>query len=259
MPSSVESRSTLPALRQNCGSGSTKLGRIRRPADRFPRCTGRWLTPSSRDSRRPSPMPSPVSPRQPTRPAIRGQRRPHGSTGPTLPRLLARRPGRPMRSTLRTMPPADSARGRCSATSTRCHDGHASASRWRRQPPSPTTTSPASASRLGRPRSSASSPPDVRTARSGAQLYVSEKTASVHVSNIIRKLGVTTRVEAAAVAQRLGSPDPAIRCHLRACRESLCCQRAGLACNASALLIECKSSRRHAAHTPRSGGARTAI
>jgi DNA-binding NarL/FixJ family response regulator len=35
-------------------------------------------------------------------------------------------------------------------------------------------------------------------------LYVSEKTASVHVSNILRKLGVTTRVEAAAVAQRLG-------------------------------------------------------
>jgi DNA-binding CsgD family transcriptional regulator len=38
----------------------------------------------------------------------------------------------------------------------------------------------------------------------GEQLYVSEKTASVHVSNILRKLGVTTRVEAAAVAQRLG-------------------------------------------------------
>jgi DNA-binding NarL/FixJ family response regulator len=38
----------------------------------------------------------------------------------------------------------------------------------------------------------------------GTRLYVSEKTASVHVSNILRKLGVTTRVEAAAVAQRLG-------------------------------------------------------
>jgi DNA-binding CsgD family transcriptional regulator/tetratricopeptide (TPR) repeat protein len=38
----------------------------------------------------------------------------------------------------------------------------------------------------------------------GTELYVSEKTASVHVSNILRKLGVTTRVEAAAVAQRLG-------------------------------------------------------
>jgi DNA-binding CsgD family transcriptional regulator/tetratricopeptide (TPR) repeat protein len=38
----------------------------------------------------------------------------------------------------------------------------------------------------------------------GRELYVSEKTASVHVSNILRKLGVTSRVEAAAVAQRLG-------------------------------------------------------
>ena len=38
----------------------------------------------------------------------------------------------------------------------------------------------------------------------GSELYVSEKTASVHVSNILRKLGVTTRVEAAADAQRLG-------------------------------------------------------
>jgi DNA-binding CsgD family transcriptional regulator/tetratricopeptide (TPR) repeat protein len=39
----------------------------------------------------------------------------------------------------------------------------------------------------------------------GAELYVSEKTASVHVSNILRKLGVNTRVDAAAIAQRLGA------------------------------------------------------
>lgn len=38
----------------------------------------------------------------------------------------------------------------------------------------------------------------------GTALYVSEKTASVHVSNILRKLGVASRVDAAAVAQRLG-------------------------------------------------------
>jgi DNA-binding NarL/FixJ family response regulator len=38
----------------------------------------------------------------------------------------------------------------------------------------------------------------------GEELFVSDKTASVHVSNILRKLGVTTRVDAAAVAQRLG-------------------------------------------------------
>jgi DNA-binding NarL/FixJ family response regulator len=34
----------------------------------------------------------------------------------------------------------------------------------------------------------------------GAELFISTKTASVHVSNIIRKLGVTNRVEAAARA-----------------------------------------------------------
>ncbi len=39
----------------------------------------------------------------------------------------------------------------------------------------------------------------------GEALYVSEKTASVHVSNILRKLGVSSRVDAAAVAQRLGT------------------------------------------------------
>jgi DNA-binding NarL/FixJ family response regulator len=38
----------------------------------------------------------------------------------------------------------------------------------------------------------------------GAELYVSDKTASVHVSNILRKLGVSSRVEAAAIAQRAG-------------------------------------------------------
>ncbi|HEX6678356.1 MAG TPA: AAA family ATPase [Actinomycetes bacterium] len=37
-----------------------------------------------------------------------------------------------------------------------------------------------------------------------AELFISPKTASVHVSNILAKLGVHTRVEAAAVAHRLG-------------------------------------------------------
>jgi DNA-binding NarL/FixJ family response regulator len=35
-------------------------------------------------------------------------------------------------------------------------------------------------------------------------LFISPKTASVHVSNILAKLDVATRVEAAAVAHRLG-------------------------------------------------------
>ena len=38
----------------------------------------------------------------------------------------------------------------------------------------------------------------------GAELFMSEKTASVHVSRILAKLGVGGRVEAAAVAYRLG-------------------------------------------------------
>jgi DNA-binding NarL/FixJ family response regulator len=35
-------------------------------------------------------------------------------------------------------------------------------------------------------------------------LFISPKTASVHVSNILAKLGVDSRIEAAAVAHRLG-------------------------------------------------------
>ena len=45
----------------------------------------------------------------------------------------------------------------------------------------------------------------------GAELYISASTASVHVSNILRKLGVSGRVQAAAIAERAGllaSPPP---------------------------------------------------
>ncbi|HVU78854.1 MAG TPA: response regulator transcription factor, partial [Gaiellaceae bacterium] len=38
----------------------------------------------------------------------------------------------------------------------------------------------------------------------GTALYISPKTASVHVSNILGKLGVSRRGEAAAAAHRLG-------------------------------------------------------
>ena len=38
----------------------------------------------------------------------------------------------------------------------------------------------------------------------GAELYISRKTASVHVMNILRKLNVTNRTQAAALAERLG-------------------------------------------------------
>ena len=42
-----------------------------------------------------------------------------------------------------------------------------------------------------------------------AELFISAKTASVHVSNIMSKLGVASRVEAAALAYRLGLGDQA--------------------------------------------------
>jgi DNA-binding NarL/FixJ family response regulator len=42
-----------------------------------------------------------------------------------------------------------------------------------------------------------------------AELFISRKTASVHVSNILGKLGVASRGEAAAMAHRLGLQAPA--------------------------------------------------
>jgi DNA-binding CsgD family transcriptional regulator len=41
----------------------------------------------------------------------------------------------------------------------------------------------------------------------GAELFISTKTASVHVTNILRKLGVGNRVQAATIAERAGILD----------------------------------------------------
>jgi DNA-binding NarL/FixJ family response regulator len=42
----------------------------------------------------------------------------------------------------------------------------------------------------------------------GETLFIAEKTASVHVSRILAKLGVRSRVEAATAAHRLGLTAP---------------------------------------------------
>jgi len=41
-------------------------------------------------------------------------------------------------------------------------------------------------------------------AQIGTELYISPKTAGAHVSSILRKLGVSGRVQAAAIAERAG-------------------------------------------------------
>ena len=43
------------------------------------------------------------------------------------------------------------------------------------------------------------------------ELYISEKTASVHVTHLLRKLGVANRIEASAIAQRLEQTAPITR------------------------------------------------
>ena len=51
---------------------------------------------------------------------------------------------------------------------------------------------------------------DGRTNREIAEaMFISVKTASVHVSNILRKLGVANREEAARLGSRLRGADPA--------------------------------------------------
>ena len=69
-------------------------------------------------------------------------------------------------------------------------------------------TSPAATDTIGLTDREREVIPLVAAGRSNQQiadaLFITRKTASVHVSNILGKLGVANRVEAAAVAHRLG-------------------------------------------------------
>ena len=53
-------------------------------------------------------------------------------------------------------------------------------------------------------------------AQIGAELFISPKTAGVHVTNILRKLGVSNRVQAASLAERAGLARPGRSKTLRA-------------------------------------------
>ncbi|HEY8339399.1 MAG TPA: LuxR C-terminal-related transcriptional regulator [Egibacteraceae bacterium] len=57
---------------------------------------------------------------------------------------------------------------------------------------------------MGRPRLLRLHLGPLSSGRLGEAQFVSAKTAGVHVSNILAKLGVTSRVEAATIAHRIG-------------------------------------------------------
>ena len=77
--------------------------------------------------------------------------------------------------------------------------------RWRRRR-ARSTSWPRAGSRPASWRCCACSARAAPTGRSARQLFISAKTASVHVTHILQKLNVTTRVQAAVAAQRLVRP-----------------------------------------------------
>ena len=92
--------------------------------------------------------------------------------------------------------------------------GEAAARRARRRAPG--AAPPAAvdgrrpSSRRASSRCSACSAQGLTNGQIGKQLYISTKTVSVHVSNLLAKLGASGRTEAAAIARRRGlvRPDP---------------------------------------------------
>ena len=109
--------------------------------------------------------------------------------------------------------PTRSAPPRSATTSVAWRAGRASTSIPRRRPPGTPTADPSPAAGRAlradpRERQVLALVADGRTNRQIAEtLFINEKTASVHVSNILSKLGVANRGEAAAVAHRVGLAD----------------------------------------------------
>ena len=112
---------------------------------------------------------------------------------------------RPNPSPKRGRSPMPSARAGCSSRSTRTGAARAG---WSSRPVPTAPPSTRRSTGWGSPTASARcsrSCAEGRTNRQIAEaLFISAKTASVHVSNILTKLDVANRGEAAAVARRLG-------------------------------------------------------
>ncbi len=169
--------------------------------------------PSSRCSNRSPGRTCPASRRRPTRTCgspsrctrwpTPGWSRPPGTSRPRrCSRAAAAAAARPMRCGPPRPWPGSWERTRCSpgSPSWRARPGLTSASplpRPRSQAPAGPGLTPRESEVLGLLGQGLSNAQIART------LYISEKTASVHVSNILRKLGVTSRVQAATAAAAL--------------------------------------------------------
>ena len=98
-----------------------------------------------------------------------------------------------------------SARHRCSRRCAPSPAAHACGSTWLRPEAAPAATGIDAFGLTQREREVLQLLADGRSnPQIAAELFISRKTASVHVSNILGKLGVASRGEAAAVAHRLG-------------------------------------------------------
>ena len=140
------------------------------------------------------------------RPLPRWPRRPWppATTRPAAPSCArpGRRPGGSRARPLATAVERLARRGRVALAAPAGRPGGRRRRRRRRRAP---------ASRPARPRCWPWWPTGRTNRQIGEELFISEKTASVHVSRLLAKLGAATRGEAAAVARRQGLLDDGLR------------------------------------------------